>query len=68
MNVTDTMAMVMPMTILDVKGSPNTRVPTRMAVTGSKTPNTDAFVAPILRVATASVAVEIIAAETCRHL
>ena len=60
MNVTDIMAMVMPMIILDVKGSPNTRVPTSMAVIGSKTPRTDAFVAPILRVATASVAVEII--------
>lgn len=54
------MAMVIPIMILEVNGSPNTRVPTSIAVIGSKTPRTDAFVAPILRVATARVAVEII--------
>ena len=56
--VTATTEMVMPTTIFVVRGSPNISVPTRIAVIGSKTPNTDAFVAPILRVATASVAVD----------
>ena len=50
--------MPMPTTILVVSGSPNISVPTRMAVIGSKTPSTEAFVAPILRVAMARVAVE----------
>ena len=54
------MAMQMPTTILVVSGSPNISVPTRIAVIGSKTPRTEAFVAPILRVAMASVAVETI--------
>ena len=52
--------MPMPSTMLVVSGSPNISVPTRMAVIGSKTPSTEAFVAPILRVAMASVAVETI--------
>ena len=52
------MAMQMPTTILVVSGSPNINVPTKMAVIGSKTPSTEAFVAPILRVAMASVAVD----------
>ena len=52
------MAMQMPTTMLVVSGSPNINVPTKIAVIGSKTPNTEAFVAPILRVAMASVAVE----------
>ena len=56
--VTATTEMVMPTTIFVVRGSPNISVPTRIAVIGSKTPNTDAFVAPILRVATARVAVD----------
>ena len=50
----------MPRTMLEVKGSPKISVPTRIAVIGSKTPSTEAFVAPILRVAMASVAVEMI--------
>ena len=50
----------MPITMFEVKGSPNISVPTRMAVIGSNTPSTEAFVAPILRVAMASVAVETI--------
>jgi len=54
------MAMPMPTTMLVVRGSPNINVPTRMAVIGSKTPSTEAFVAPILRVAMARVAVETI--------
>ena len=57
-NVTATMAMQMPTMMLVVRGSPNINVPTKMAVIGSKTPSTEAFVAPILRVAMASVAVE----------
>ena len=40
------------------QGLPKTKVPTRMAVIGSNTPKTDALVAPMLRVAMASVAVE----------
>ena len=55
--------MAMPQTIAGVSGSPKAIVPTRIAVIGSNTPNTDAFVAPILRVATASVPVEIIVGE-----
>ena len=50
----------MSMTMFVVSGSPNIIVPTRIAVIGSNTPSTDAFVAPILRVAIASVAVETI--------
>ena len=54
------MAMPMPRIMFVVKGSPNISVPTRMAVIGSNTPSTEAFVAPILRVAMASVAVDTI--------
>ena len=52
------MAMLIPTIILIVNGSPNISVPTSIAVIGSNTPNTDAFVAPMLRVANASVAVD----------
>ena len=58
MNVTATIAMTIPITILAVSGSPNMSVPTRIAVIGSNTPRTDAFVAPMFREATANVAVE----------
>ena len=58
MNVMATIDITMPTTMLVVSASPKTTVPTRMAVTGSKTPSTDALVAPMFRVATASVAVE----------
>ena len=58
MNVTATMAMPIPATMLVVSASPNISVPTNMAVMGSNTPNTEALVAPILRVATAKVAVD----------
>jgi hypothetical protein len=57
-NVTATIEIVMPKTIFVVNGSWNISVPINMAVIGSKTPNTEAFVAPILRVAMASDAVE----------
>ena len=60
------MAMQMPTTMLVVSGSPNISVPTRMAVIGSKTPSTEAFVAPILRVAMASVAVETIVGSSAK--
>lgn len=59
-NVTAAMAMQIPIIIFVVKGSPNTSVPMRIAVMGSKTPSTDAFVAPIFRVAIAKVAVDTI--------
>lgn len=60
------MAMVMPTMMLSVRASPKTRVPTRMAVMGSNTPKTEAFVAPILRVATASVAVDTMVGRRAR--
>ncbi len=50
----------MPTTIFVVNASPKTRVPTRIAVIGSNTPSMEAFVAPMLRVAMANVAVDII--------
>ena len=65
-NVTATMAMQMPTTMLVVSGSPNINVPTRMAVIGSKTPSTEAFVAPIFRVAMARVAVETIVGSSAK--
>ena len=52
------MAMPMPAIMFVVKGSPNISVPIGMAVIGSNTPSTEAFVAPMLRVAMANVAVE----------
>ena len=58
MKVTAMMAIRMPIMMLGVSASPNTSVPTNIAVMGSKTPNTDAFVAPMLRVAMARVAVD----------
>ena len=54
------------MTIFEVSASPNTRVPTRMAVTGSKTPRTEAFVAPMFLVATARVAVDTMVGKMAR--
>ena len=47
-----------PTMIFVVSASPKTMVPIRMAVMGSKTPSTEALVAPIFRVAIANVAVE----------
>lgn len=58
--VTAAMAMPMPNTTFVVSGSPNISVPTSIAVIGSNTPSTDAFVAPILRVEMARVAVDTI--------
>lgn len=56
MNVTATMATEIPIMILVVSGSPNTSVPTTIAVIGSNTPSTEALVAPMLRDAMARVA------------
>ena len=58
------MAMEMPTMMLVVMGSLKAIVPTMMAVIGSKTPSTDAFVAPILRVERASVAVDMMVGST----
>ncbi len=52
------MAMEIPTMMFVVSGSPNITVPTTMAVMGSNTPSTEALVAPMLREAMASVAVE----------
>ena len=66
MNVMAAIVRTMPVMTLVVTGSPNAMAPTRMAVIGSKTPRTDAFVAPIRRVATARVAVDTIVGRTAR--
>ena len=58
--------MPMPRRMFVVKGSPNISVPTRIAVIGSKTPSTEAFVAPIFRVAMAKVAVETMVGKRAR--
>ena len=67
MNVTAAMEMPMPSTMLAVSGSPNISVPTRVAVMGSNTPSTDALVAPMLREATARVAVDTIVGSTALY-
>ena len=59
-NVMAAMESKIPMMTFIVNASPNTSVPTRIAVIGSNTPNTEAFVAPMFRVAMAKVAVETI--------
>ena len=58
--VTATTEIRIPVMMLEVRASPNTKVPTRIAVIGSKTPKTEALVAPIFLVAIAKVAVETI--------
>ena len=50
--------------MFEVSASPKTNVPTRIAVIGSKTPNTEAFVAPMFLVAIAKVAVDTIVGRT----
>ena len=60
MKVIAPIANSMPTMIFVVNASLKTIVPTRIAVIGSNTPNTDALVAPMLRVAMASVAVDTI--------
>ena len=66
-NITATIEIVIPIIMLLVSGSPNTKVPTRIAVIGSKTSKTEALVAPIFLVATASVAVDIIVGKMARQ-
>ena len=66
-NTTATIEIVIPIIMLLVRGSPKTKVPTIMAVIGSKTSRIEAFVAPIFLVATASVAVDIIVGKMARH-
>ena len=68
MKVTATMEMRMPAMMFGVSASPKTTVPTKIAVIGSKTPNTDAFVAPMFLVATARDAVETIVGRTARPM
>ena len=58
--------MEIPTIMFVVSGSPNIRVPTTIAVIGSNTPKTEAFVAPIFRDAMASVAVETIVGNKAR--
>ena len=65
--LTANIAISMPMIMLLVSASPKTNVPTRIAVMGSNTPSTDAFVAPILRVATASVEVDTMVGRIASH-
>ena len=60
-------AIIIPMTMLFVRVSPKTRVPTKIAVIGSNTPSTDAFVAPMFRVATANVAVDMMVGRMARQ-
>ena len=61
-------AMQMPSMMFVVSGSPNITVPTRIAVMGSNTPSTDAFVAPMLRVAMARDAVDTIVGSNARPI
>ena len=58
--VTATTEIRIPVMMFEVRASPNTKVPTIIAVIGSKTPKTEALVAPIFLVAIAKVAVETI--------
>ena len=67
-NVTAIIEMQMPSMMFVVSGSPNITVPTRIAVMGSNTPSTDAFVAPMLRVAMARDAVDTIVGSNARPI
>ena len=51
-----------------VSSSPKTNVPTRIAVIGSKTPKTEAFVAPMFLEAIAKDAVDTIVGRTARPM
>lgn len=66
MKVTAAIDIRIPVIIFEVSGSLNTAVPMRMAVIGSNTPSTEALVAPMLRVATANVAVDTIVGRRAR--
>ena len=58
----------MPVMMFAVSASPKTTVPTRIAVIGSKTPNTEALVAPMFLEAIARVAVDTIVGRTARPM
>ena len=58
----------MPVMMFAVRASPKTTVPTRIAVIGSKTPNTEALVAPMFLEAIAKVAVDTIVGRTARPM
>ena len=60
MKIIAAIVMNMPVTTFRVMLSPKAIAPTRMAVTGSNTPRTEALVAPIILVAMARVAVDTI--------
>ena len=60
MNMIAAIVRIIPITTFTVMLSPKAIAPTRIAVTGSNTPRTEALVAPIMRVAMARVAVETI--------
>lgn len=53
-NVTATTEIEIPVIMFELSASPKTGVPTSIAVIGSNTPNTEAFVAPIFLVAIAN--------------
>ena len=59
---------IIPTIMPVVSGSLNTSVPISIAVIGSKTPRTDALVAPIFRVATAKVAVDTMVGSRARPM
>ena len=56
---------MMPVMMFAVSASPKTNVPTRIAVIGSKTPNTEALVAPMFLEAIAKVAPRRIVYVSC---
>ena len=58
----------MPMTMFHDIFSPKIRVPIRMAVRGSKTPITEALVAPMILVEAARVAVEMTVGMTASRM
>ena len=66
--VTATIEIRMPVMMFAVSSSPKTNVPTRIAVIGSKTPKTEAFVAPMFLEAIAKDAVDTIVGRTARPM
>ena len=60
--------MTIPATIFSVSGSEKTKVPIKIAVTGSKAPNTEVFVGPIMRVEMAIVSIAIIVGKTAKPI
>ena len=58
----------MPVMMFAVSASPKTTVPIKIAVIGSKTSNTEAFVAPMFLVAIAKDAVDTIVGRTARPM